>query len=115
MASGQPEDFWLFGYGSLIWKPPPHFGEYFRIGLTLGVEVFLSEDHRGTPDAPGRVATLIQRSFWETLDDPQRQTEDDHVWGVAYHIIPSKVKEVKEYLDIREMYHSSVEGLCSDR
>ncbi|KAK5199212.1 hypothetical protein LTR72_001337 [Exophiala xenobiotica] len=103
MASGQPEDFWLFGYGSLIWKPPPHFG------LTLGVEVFLSEDHRGTPDAPGRVATLIQRSFWETLDDPQRQTEDDHVWGVAYHIIPSKVKEVKEYLDIREINGYSIQ------
>lgn len=25
------------------------------------------------------------------------------MWGVAYHIAPSRVKEVKEYLDIREM------------
>ncbi|KAL5455796.1 hypothetical protein PMIN07_006929 [Paraphaeosphaeria minitans] len=24
---GQNDDFWLFGYGSLIWKPPPHFDE----------------------------------------------------------------------------------------
>lgn len=29
--------------------------------------------------------------------------EKDRVWGVAYHIVPERVEEVREYLDIREI------------
>lgn len=85
-----------------------------------------SEDHRGTPEYPGRVVTLIERAFWESLDDPvslkrtdhfarlmglcqQRHTEGERVWGAAYHIITSKVQEVKDYLDIREINGYSVQ------
>lgn len=60
-----------------------------------------SQDHRGTPEAPGRVVTLIERSFWKTLPDPHSAA--DKVWGVAYRIKAEHVEEVKEYLDIREI------------
>lgn len=61
-----------------------------------------SQDHRGTPEAPGRVVTLIERSFWETLDD-HHPSGSDKVWGTAYRIQAEKVAEVREYLDIREI------------
>lgn len=66
-----------------------------------------SEDHRGTPEAPGRVVTLIERSFWETLTD-HHDSAPDKVWGVAYRIMPERVAEVKEYLDIREINGYSI-------
>jgi cation transport regulator ChaC len=61
-----------------------------------------SQDHRGTPEAPGRVVTLISRSYWEQLTD-HHDSAPDKVWGVAYRILPDRVAEVKEYLDIREI------------
>ncbi|KAG5949998.1 hypothetical protein E4U53_005569 [Claviceps sorghi] len=74
-AHQEPREFWLFGYG---------------------------EDHRGTPDAPGRVVTLLERTYWETLTD-HHDTPPSKVWGVAYRIPPERVAEVKDYLDIREI------------
>jgi len=61
-----------------------------------------SQDHRGTPEAPGRVVTLIERSFWETLTD-DHALESDKVWGTAYRIEADKVAGVRDYLDIREI------------
>lgn len=50
--------------------------------------------------------TLIERSYWEELTDHHDSPE--RVWGVAYRIIPDKVVEVKEYLDIREINGYSI-------
>ncbi|KAA6415831.1 MAG: cation transporter [Lasallia pustulata] len=106
----EEEEFWLFGYGSLIWKPPPNFDRRVPGYVDGYVRRFwqASEDHRGTPAAPGRVVTLIERSFWETLVD-QHATTEDHVWGAVYRIESSKVEEVKKYLDIREANGYSIQ------
>lgn len=68
----------------------------------------ISEDHRGTPEAPGRVVTLIERGYWEALEDTH-QSAPDRVWGVAYRIQRDKVPEVKDYLDIREINGYSIQ------
>lgn len=67
-----------------------------------------SQDHRGTPTAPGRVVTLIERSFWETLTD-EHAAPHLPVWGAAYHIPAEHVASVRAYLDIREINGYSID------
>ncbi|PLB52712.1 ChaC-domain-containing protein [Aspergillus steynii IBT 23096] len=103
-------DLWVFGYGSLIWKPPPHYDQRVPGYINGYVRRFwqVSTDHRGTPEVPGRVVTVIEREFWETLDDPLAHLENSdsstsRVWGAAYHIPASHAEEVHDYLDEREI------------
>ncbi|KAL1917046.1 uncharacterized protein VTP21DRAFT_5244 [Calcarisporiella thermophila] len=95
---------WVFGYGSLCWKPPVAFEDK-AVGYIRGyVRRFWqqSTDHRGTPDAPGRVVTLIPYDEWQTLDDYHESREDDVCWGVAYKIPEAEVEATRAYLDHRE-------------
>lgn len=99
-----PENYWLFGYGSLIFKAPPHVINRVPGYVTGSVRRFWqsSNDHRGTPENPGRVVTLITKEHWKTLDDPHPYGHNDVVYGVAYKVDPLHAEEVKKYMDWRE-------------
>ncbi|PVF97548.1 ChaC-like protein [Serendipita vermifera] len=98
------EEYTIFGYGSLIWKPPPHVIKRTPGFLKHYVRRFAqsSSDHRGTPEFPGRVVTLIHADEWAHFNSQDAFPHEDIVWGVAYTIDPIYAKEVKEYLDYRE-------------
>ncbi|KAJ3086333.1 hypothetical protein HK102_013256 [Quaeritorhiza haematococci] len=64
-----------------------------------------SIDHRGVPEAPGRVVTLIPYTDWKNHfkhRDPHQQEETDICWGIVYKIPDSEVERVRDHLDFRE-------------
>ena len=85
------DSIWVFGYGSLIWKPNIEFIQKKRGRVKGYMRRFWqkSTDHRGVPEAPGRVATLVKN-------------EGSVVWGYAYEISRETQKQVFDYLAVRE-------------
>lgn len=82
---------WVFAYGSLIWRPAFAYEER-RPAFVRGYARRFwqaSPDHRGTPEAPGRVATLVP--------------EDGAVCGgCAYRLDASAADAILAALDVRE-------------
>ena len=84
-------DLWVFGYGSLIFRADFPYAEKCPATVDHWARRFWqgSSDHRGTPNYPGRVVTLV--------------TAPDLVcWGMAYRIAANQVAEVLDHLDYRE-------------
>lgn len=94
------ELFYIFGYGSLIWRPNFEYKAR-KVCLLRGFKRRFwqhSEDHRGVPGSPGRVVTCVPR---DTLIEHDLHY-DTEVWGVAYGIRPEDKATVLDYLQIRE-------------
>ncbi|XP_019374574.1 PREDICTED: glutathione-specific gamma-glutamylcyclotransferase 1 [Gavialis gangeticus] len=90
LASQQPP-VWIFGYGSLVWRPDFEFSAR-KVGFIRGYSRrFWQGDtfHRGSEKAPGRVATL--------LEDYEACT-----WGVAYQVCGEQIAASLQYLNMRE-------------
>ncbi len=82
---------WIFGYGSLVWRPAFPYAERHGGAVTGWVRRFWqgSTDHRGVPGAPGRVVTLAP-------------SPGARCWGVAYRVAASDSGDVLAALDHRE-------------
>ena len=86
------QEIWIFGYGSLVWRPAFAHAERVPALLSGWSRRFWqgSTDHRGRPGAPGRVVTVVPDA------DPAP------CWGMAYRVAPADVVPVLAGLDHRE-------------
>jgi glutathione-specific gamma-glutamylcyclotransferase len=83
------EDLWVFGYGSLMWRPGFEFIEQVParlIGEHRALCVY-SFDHRGTPEKPGLVLGLDRGGACR---------------GIAFHVAAKRREATVEYLRSRE-------------
>ena len=86
-----PEPLYVFAYGSLIWRPDIPYIDMHQ-AVVQGYERRFwqaSHDHRGTPEHPGRVVTLVPVT--------RGQCE-----GLVYRLPDERIDEILAVLDERE-------------
>ncbi len=85
-------EFWVFAYGSLMWKPGFAHAERLRARLDGYVRRFCLDSitYRGTPEFPGLVLAL---------DEAAGGACD----GVAYRVPPAEAEATRAYLRAREL------------
>ena len=92
--------FWVFGYGSLIWRPGFAFAERRRARLSGWRRGFCmtSIHYRGTPEAPGLVLALDR-------------ARDAFCEGLAFRVEAREADAVLAYLRERELISSAYDEM----
>jgi cation transport regulator ChaC len=82
---------WVFGYGSLVWRPAFPYTERRAARIRGWARRFWqsSMDHRGTPESPGRVVTVVEAAGAE-------------LWGMCHAVAAADWPAVADALDLRE-------------
>lgn len=89
---------WVFGYGSLIWRPGMPVLEGRPAWVSGWQRRFWqgSPDHRGTPTAPGRVVTLVPATgaichgqVWRVSSQVLADLDHREQAGYARHFLPA--------------------------
>ncbi|GJP35641.1 hypothetical protein CLOM_g20159 [Closterium sp. NIES-68] len=86
---------WVFGYGSLVWRPgfassarvPGHIRGYRRVFYQGNT------DHRGTPEKPGRTVTLVEEKDAVTYGVAYRLAGDEHEQNGTLQYLLHREKE----------------------
>ncbi len=86
-----PQPLYLFGYGSLCWRPEAAWSHW-EPGFVATVEGYKrlfaqqSMDHRGTPKHPGLVATLISDEDLEAMGVRMQSDPPSKTLGKVYRV-----------------------------
>lgn len=96
-------DIWIFGYGSLVWRPGFEFEqtEIARLASYARSFCMWSIHHRGTPEKMGLVLALDH-------------CEGTHCDGIAFRVSDVNAPAVLEYLRERELISSAYLEIKTD-
>ena len=112
-----PNPLYIFGYGSLLWRPGDLLSKYDATPcVCFGWQRLFAQrsmDHRGTTQYPGFVATLVSDSFFHqnhNVTDMMPLSSPSECVGIAFLVPNEDIDELIAELDYREKggYHRHV-------